>query len=124
MAKAKKNAVTLATGAALSATLMAAGLAHAASSPFAMQSLEKGYMVADAGDKMKDGNCAGSAKGAMDKGADKMKDGNCANSDKTKAKAKADTKMKDGNCAGSAKGAMDKGADKMKDGNCAGTTKK
>ena len=53
----KKSIISLALGSALAATLGTASIASAAESPFAMQSLNKGYMVAgshDYGDK-KDG---------------------------------------------------------------------
>ncbi len=93
-----KQLVNVATGAALSAALLATGTAHAAASPFAMNTMEKGYMVADAGSKMKNGNCGGN----MDKdgaGA-KMKDGKCgANMEKDAAdKPKGKSKMKEGKC--------------------------
>lgn len=52
-------------GITLAATLGAAGAAGAADSPFAMQSMDKGYMVAQA-DKMPAGKCgAGMCGGAM-----------------------------------------------------------
>jgi uncharacterized low-complexity protein len=52
-------------GVALAATLGAAGTATAADSPFGMQSMERGYLVAEAG-KMPAGKCgAGMCGGSM-----------------------------------------------------------
>jgi hypothetical protein len=53
----KKSIISLALGSALAATLGTASVASAAENPFAMQSLDKGYMVAqsDYGDR-KDGD--------------------------------------------------------------------
>lgn len=45
---------------ALTAAIGAAGIAHAAGNPFAMQSLNRGYMVAAADDKAMEGKCGGS----------------------------------------------------------------
>jgi uncharacterized low-complexity protein len=57
-------------GLALAATLGAAGAVSAADSPFAMQSMDKGYMVAQA-DKATTGKCgAGKCGGAKAKSAD------------------------------------------------------
>ena len=53
----KKSIISLALGSALAATLGTASIASAAESPFAVQSLNKGYMVAgshDYGDKRDD----------------------------------------------------------------------
>lgn len=53
----KKSIISLALGSVLAATLGTASIASAAESPFAMQSLNKGYMVAgshDYGDKKDD----------------------------------------------------------------------
>ena len=52
----KKTLIASAVGSAFVASMAAAPLASAAENPFAMQSLEKGYMVAQAG-KMADGKC-------------------------------------------------------------------
>jgi len=95
----KKTALSLALGTAFAASLAASPVVNAAESPFAMQSLDKGYMVADAGEKAKDAKC-GAAKNAKtteakcggtmekDAAAGKMKDGKCGN----------EPKMKDGKC--------------------------
>jgi uncharacterized low-complexity protein len=48
---AKKTALTLAVGVALASAMTAA---NAAENPFAMKNLEKGYMLADAGEKAKE----------------------------------------------------------------------
>jgi len=81
-----KSKLSCALGGVIVASVAATTLAHAAQNPFAMASLDKGYMVAAADDKMKDGKCGegkcGAAKPkaekpapAADKG--KMKDGKC-----------------------------------------------
>lgn len=89
-----KSKLSLAT--VFVASMAASSVASAAQNPFAMASLDKGYMVAEA-DMAKDG---------------KMKDGKCgegkcgATAEKTKAKAKAKdakpdadkAKMTDGKC--------------------------
>lgn len=54
----KKTLISAAVGTAFVATLGAAPLASAAENPFAMQSLDQGYMVAQAG-KMGEGKCGG-----------------------------------------------------------------
>lgn len=89
--------IVLALGTALAATA-----AVAAENPFHAASLERGYMVADAGgqmDKAKDGNC-GAAKETP-----KAKDGNCG-------AAKETPKAKDGSCGAA------KETPKAKDGTC------
>jgi len=90
----KKTALTLALGTAFAASLAASPVVHAAENPFAMQTLDKGYMVADAGAKTKDGKCGG------DKTAAKAKDGKCGDmSEKSKDNMKAtDKKMPEGKC--------------------------
>jgi len=59
----KKSIISIAVGSAFAATLGAAPLVSAADNPFGMQSLDKGYMVADAhkyGDKKGgEGKCGG-----------------------------------------------------------------
>ena len=90
-----KSTLSIALGSVLVASLAASSAASAAQNPFAMASLDKGYMVA-AADTAKDGK--------MNDG--KMKDGKCgegkcgASKDKAKdAKSDADkAKMKDGKC--------------------------
>jgi len=95
--KASKTTLAL----ALTATIGAAGIAHASGNPFALNALSQGYMVAAADDKAKDGKCGegkcGGAKGAKATDA-KAKDGKCGEGKCGGAKdAKAaDTKAKDG----------------------------
>jgi uncharacterized low-complexity protein len=102
---AKKTTLSLVAGAALATSL---SVAHSAESPFAMQSMEKGYMVADMGDKAKEGKCG------ADKAMDKAKEAKC-DADKTMDKAK------EGKCGADKANCMDKakegkcGADKAKD---------
>lgn len=74
--------------------LFSAGLAQAGTSPFALQSLQQGYMVADAGTKAADSKCGASAS--------KARDGKCgAKADAATAQTPAATptkKLKDGKC--------------------------
>lgn len=60
----KKTLITAAVGTAFAATLGASPIASAADNPFAMQSLDRGYQVAQAG-KMDDGKCGQGKCGAM-----------------------------------------------------------
>lgn len=101
---ANKTSLTL----VLTAALGAAGVAQAASSPFAMQPLSQGYMVADAHGKTAEGKCGG----------DKAKEAKCGG-DKTKAK---DGKCGEGKCGGKKTKAKEGncGADKAKEGKCGG----
>lgn len=96
MKKSTRNTtLALAVGSAFGLALSAA---HADGNPFAMQTLDRGYMVAEAGDKMKDGKCGGEMK---------TKEGKCGNMEKPAA----DTKMKDGKCGeGKCGASMDKPA--------------
>lgn len=98
-----KKTLTLALGSAIAASFMAAPVANAAENPFAMQAIDGGLQVAEAGKKAKEGKCgegkcsASKAKAGQAKagGADKMKEGGCSAS-----------KAKEGSC----------GANKMKEG--------
>ena len=101
---ASKTSLTL----ALTAMIGAAGIAHAAGNPFVAQSLNRGYMVADAHDKTAEGKCGG----------DKAKEAKCGG-DKTKAK---DGKCGEGKCGGKKTKAKEGncGADKAKEGKCGG----
>ena len=73
----KKTLISVAVGTAFAATLGAAPVAFAAENPFALKSLDKGYMVADhhesKGKAMKEGKC-GEGKCGMSM-ADTNKDG-------------------------------------------------
>lgn len=94
----KKTALTVTLGTAFAASLAGAPAVSAATNPFAMQSLEQGYMVADASDKAAP--------------ADKPVAGKKAKSAKSK---KAKGKMKDGSCSeGSCGASMKKKGDKAK----------
>ena len=84
----KKSIISIAVGSAFAATLGAAPIAFAADNPFAIQSLDKGYMVAAAetakDGKMKEGKCGEGKCGSMKvkeiKPSDdkaKMKEGKC-----------------------------------------------
>jgi uncharacterized low-complexity protein len=64
----KKTLIASAVGSAFVASMAAAPIASAAENPFAMQSLDKGYMVAQAG-KMGDGKCGQGKCGGMKAGA-------------------------------------------------------
>lgn len=80
-----KTKLSIALGSALVASMAVTTVAHAAQNPFAMASLDKGYMVAAADDaKMKDGKCG---------------EGKCGAAKEKAAKAAAEkAKMKDGKC--------------------------
>ena len=76
----KKNALNIALGGAFVAAFSTAAVANAAQNPFGMQSLDKGYMTADASmakdGKAMQGNC-GAAKM-------KTKEGSCSGKKKMK----------------------------------------
>jgi len=76
----KKTALTVALGTAFAASLAGAPAVSAATNPFAMQSLEQGYMVADAGDKAApaDKPAAGKKAKSAKKKKSKMKEGSCS----------------------------------------------
>lgn len=84
-----KNLISVALGTAFAATLGAAPLVFAAENPFALQSLDKGYMVADHHEAkaMKEGKCgamkAGEGKCGMSM-ADANKDGKVTQEEFTK----------------------------------------
>jgi len=80
----KKILISVAVGSAFAATLGVAPVVSAAENPFALQSLDKGYMVADnhaAKPKMKDGKC-GEGKCGMAM-ADTNKDGKVSKEEAT-----------------------------------------
>jgi uncharacterized low-complexity protein len=95
----KKTALTIALGSAFAASLSMVPAAHAAENPFAMQTLDKGYMVADAGDKAKEAKC-GNAKKKAAPAATKAKEAKCGDmSAKSKDNMKyTDPKMPEGKC--------------------------
>ena len=106
----KKSTLSIALGSIFVASMAASSVASAAQNPFAMASLDKGYMVAEADmskdGKMKEGKCGEGKCGANKAKSDKMHEGKCGG-DKDK--------MKEGKCGG------DKA--KMKEGNCGGDKK-
>jgi uncharacterized low-complexity protein len=56
----KKSIISIAVGSAFAATLGVVPVVSAADSPFTLQSLDKGYLVADAGGKKsREGKCGG-----------------------------------------------------------------
>jgi uncharacterized low-complexity protein len=87
----KKSVLTLALGSAFAAGLVSAPVANAASNPFALQSLDSGYMVAEHNEghtKMqKEGKC----------GEGKCGEGKCGGKKETKAK---EGKCGEGKCGG------------------------
>ncbi len=83
---AKKTALTLAVGAALAGSLT---VAHAAENPFAMKSMEKGYMLAYGDYKAKEGKCGGDKKSAEAK---------CGAASGKEAKSSGDKKAAEGKC--------------------------
>ncbi|MDP2784345.1 MAG: hypothetical protein Q8O38_07115 [Sulfurimicrobium sp.] len=94
---ANKTALTLAVGAALASSLT---VANAAENPFAMKSMENGYMVAYADYKAKEGKCGGDKKAAEGKcGAAKDKETESGGDKKVKeAKCGGDKKATEGKC--------------------------
>lgn len=114
----KKTALTLALGSAIVAALAAAPVS-AAQNPFAMQSMEKGYMVAEAAPAAADAGKAAEAKcGAKDKAKAKAKEGKCGGK-KSATDADANKKMmKEGKC-----GEGKCGAKNLKEGKCGGEKK-
>ena len=88
-----KSTLTIALGSVFVASMAASSVAGAAQSPFAMASLDKGYMVAEADmakdGKMKEGKCGGNKANEAKCGANKTKEAKCG---ANKAK------MKDGKC--------------------------
>jgi len=93
----KKTALTLAIGSAFAASLTTIPAAQAGNSPFAMQQLQSGYMVADShmskDGKAKEGKCGGKKEEEM-----KAKEGKCGNTAKMK-----DGKCGEGKCGGAKK---------------------
>lgn len=65
----KKTLIVAAAGSAFAAGMSATPIASAADNPFAMQSLDRGYMLAQAG-KMGDGKCGQGKCGGMNKAAE------------------------------------------------------
>ena len=108
-----KSTLSIALGSIFVASMAVSSGAVASTSPFAMASLDHGYMVA-AADKAKEGKCGEGKCGANKKAGEKMKDGNCG----------ANAKMKDGKCGGEMKAKEGTcGGDKGKEGKCGGTMK-
>ena len=98
---------------ALTSVIGTAGIAHAAGNPFAMQSLNRGTLVAAADDKAMEGKCGGDKGKAMEGkcGGDKAKakEGKCGEGKCGAKKSKA----KEAKCGG------DKG--KAMEGKCGGS---
>ena len=74
----KKSIISIAVGSAFAATLGAAPIASAADNPFAIQSMDRGYMVAQGYGEMKagEGKCGGMKAGEGKCGA-KASEGMC-----------------------------------------------
>ena len=81
---------------AIAATVALSPAVNANENPFAMKTLSSTTVVAEAGEKMKDGKCGegkcSANKKASDAAAAKTKEGNCGAN-----------KMKEGGCSGNAK---------------------
>lgn len=86
--------------ASFTAGLLSAGMAHAADgNPFQSQSLEKGFMLAEAGTDAKAAPAAGDKKADAKCGADKkMKDGKCGGDKVKEMDKKTDGKCGEGKC--------------------------
>jgi uncharacterized low-complexity protein len=102
----KKTVLSLALASAVGSAFLAVPAAHSVGDPFAMQPLEKGYMVVA---EMKDGN------GNV---VNKAKEAKCGGDKAKEAKCGGD-KKKDGKC-----GEGKCGGDKAKEGKCGGDKKK
>jgi uncharacterized low-complexity protein len=93
---------------ALTAALGASTAALADDNPFGMQTLDHGYLLADANTKAEDGKCGEGKCGAETEA--KAKDGKCGEGKCGADKKTADSKAQDGKCgegkcgAGSADG--------------------
>lgn len=101
---AKKTTLSLVAGAALASSL---SVAHSAETPFTMQSMDRGYMLADMGDKAKEGKCGG----------DKAKETKCVEAKCGADKANCMDKTKEGKCG------ADKAMDKTMEGKCGAKAK-
>jgi uncharacterized low-complexity protein len=101
----RKSGLTL----ALTAAIGVAGMAQASGNPFAMQSLQQGYQVAAADDKVMEGKCGG-AKGM---------EGKCGGAKDANDKAGAKAKSKEGKC-GEGKCGGSKAKTKAMEGKCGG----
>jgi uncharacterized low-complexity protein len=120
----RKTLIAAAAGSAFVASMAAAPVASATDSPFALQSLDRGYMVAQAG-KTADGKCGQGKCGGMNKATenkcgaammDANKDGNVSKDEFMKAHEAKFAAM-DANKDGS----IDKAEmDKMMQGKCGG----
>jgi len=116
----KKTVLSLALASAVGSAFLAVPAAHSAGDPFAMQSLEKGYMVAE----MKDGTGKTINKAKEAKcGGDKAKEGKCGG-DKAKEGKCGGDKAKEGKCGGDKAKEGKCGGDKAKEGKCGGDKKK
>ena len=90
-----KSKLSIALGSVFVATVAASSGASAAQSPFAMASLDNGYMVAQA-DKAKEGKCGEGKCGASKA---KAKEGMCGGAKAKEGMCGGDkVKMKDGKC--------------------------
>lgn len=92
-----KSNLGLALGSALIATVSMSPVAHAAQNPFALQTLDKGYMTADA-DMAKDGKTAESKCGAAMKSTDAKCGANKNAPKATEAKCGASKKPAEAKC--------------------------
>ena len=98
--KARKTHLNIALAASIGAAAGIAGYAQASSSnPFAMQSLNSGYMVASADTKAKEGKCGeGKCGSNKPKSETKAKEGKCGEGKCGGNKAKSESKAKEGKC--------------------------
>lgn len=96
-----KSKLSLVLGSAFVASMAASSVAVAAQNPFAMASLDKGYMVA-AADMAKDAKSPEAKCGANKAGSDKMKDASCGAAKPEPVKAK-DGKCGEGKCGSTKK---------------------
>jgi uncharacterized low-complexity protein len=94
---------SLTLGSAVAASISLSPIVQAAENPFAMQTLAAPSLVAEAGEKMKDGKCGEGKCGGKRKAVEsKAKDGNCG-ANKMKEGGCSASKMKEGGCSGNMK---------------------
>ncbi|MBD3619782.1 MAG: hypothetical protein HUJ28_09935 [Chromatiales bacterium] len=97
MSKQTSTFISAATGALVVATLSAPAYAATDTNPFAITSLQSGYMVAAAEGKCGEGKCGGASGAKKDATEGKCGEGKCGGSKKDSAEGKCG----EGKCGGS-----------------------
>ncbi|MDX5333209.1 MAG: hypothetical protein LPK58_04095 [Gammaproteobacteria bacterium] len=97
MSKSTSTFISAATGALVVASLSAPAYAAADTNPFAITSLQSGYMVAAAEGKCGEGKCGGASGAKQDAAEGKCGEGKCGGAKKDAAEGKCG----EGKCGGS-----------------------